>query len=119
MKTSIVLTIAFLSISTAFAQKSTIEKDLKMYEQVWNNIVNKRQIERINEKKYSLKDTDAYGPLKWKEKTNIEVDKLQIFQEIEFENILDDFLYRVVDNKSKLIELDTLINKILKETEND
>ncbi len=50
MKTTInLITIAFLSISSAFAQKSNIEKDLKMYETTWDNIVNKRQIDQINE----------------------------------------------------------------------
>jgi hypothetical protein len=57
--------------------------------------------------------------LNWKNKTNLAVDKLQIFQEIEFENLLDDFLYRVIDCKNRLIELETIINKIIKETEND
>ena len=53
MKKSIALiAIAFLSISTVFAQKSNIEKDLKMYEQVWDNIVNKGQIELINDKNF-------------------------------------------------------------------
>lgn len=70
-------------------------------------------------KKYALKDMDAYGALHWKEKSSLTIDKLQIFREIEFENILDDFLYRVVDNKILLIELDSLIDKILKETEHD
>lgn len=53
MKTSkLLLAIAFLSISTVFAQKSNIEKDLKMYEQVWSDIVNKGQIELINDKNF-------------------------------------------------------------------
>ena len=70
-------------------------------------------------KKYALKDIDAYGPLNWKEKTNLEMDKLQIFKEIEFENIMDDFLYWVVDNKNLFIELNLLIDKVLKETQYD
>jgi steroid delta-isomerase-like uncharacterized protein len=52
MKTPIILTIAFLSLTTAFAKKSNIEKDLKMYEQVWDNIVNKRQIDLISDKNF-------------------------------------------------------------------
>jgi hypothetical protein len=67
-------------------------------------------------KKYALKDMDAYGTLQWKNKTNLTIDKLQIFEEIEFENIMDDFLYRVVYCKNRLLELDLVINKILKET---
>ena len=53
MKTSkLILAIAFLSITSVFAQKSNIEKDLKMYEQVWNDIVNKGQIDQINDKNF-------------------------------------------------------------------
>jgi steroid delta-isomerase-like uncharacterized protein len=48
-KQTLLFVLAFLSISTAFAQKSNIEKDLKMYEQVWNDIVNKGQIDLIND----------------------------------------------------------------------
>lgn len=45
----LLLAIAFLSISTTFAQKSNIEKDIKMYTQVWEDIVNKGEIEKIND----------------------------------------------------------------------
>ena len=58
MKTSkLLLAIALLSISTVFAQKSNIEKDLKMYEQVWNDIVNKGQIDLINDKNFDPRIT--------------------------------------------------------------
>ena len=70
-------------------------------------------------KKYPFKDMDAYSPLNWKEKSNLKVDKLQIFKEIEFENNTDEFLYWVVDNKNLMIELDLLIDKILIETQYD
>lgn len=70
-------------------------------------------------KKYSYKDIDAYGPLNWKEKSNLKVNKFQIFKEIEFENLTDNFLYWMVDNKNLFIELDQLIDKILKETQYD
>jgi hypothetical protein len=70
-------------------------------------------------KNYSLKDMDSYGELKWKNKSILEVDKLKIFQDIEFENITDDFLYRLLTSKNKLMELETIIDKILNETEND
>jgi len=70
-------------------------------------------------KHYSLKDMDAYGELQWENKTILEIDKLKIFENIEFENITDDFIYRVLYIKNKLVELETIINKILNETEND
>lgn len=52
LKTKIISTIALLSITSTFAQKSNIDKDLKMYEHVWNDIVNKGQIELINDKNF-------------------------------------------------------------------
>jgi hypothetical protein len=70
-------------------------------------------------KKYSWKDIDAYSPLNWKKKSNLKVDKLQIFQEIEFENLTDGFLYWMTLNKDVFIELDLLIDKILMETQYD
>jgi len=49
MKNSmLLLAITFLSVATTFAQKSKIDDDLKMYTQVWDDIVNKRQISQIN-----------------------------------------------------------------------
>jgi hypothetical protein len=36
---------------------------------------------------------DAYGELQWENKTILEIDKLKIFENIEFENITDDFIY--------------------------
>ncbi len=62
---------------------------------------------------------DVFGDLKWENKTILEIDKLKILQDIEFENITDDYLYRLYDSKKKLIELETIIYKILNETEND
>jgi hypothetical protein len=66
------------------------------------------------QKKYSLKDIDRYGALKWKKKSVIEINKLQIFEDIEFENIMDDYLYRVNGSKVRLLELEIIINAIIK-----
>jgi hypothetical protein len=68
-------------------------------------------------KHYSLKNIDAYGELQWENKTILEIGKLKIFENIEFENITDDFIYRVLYNKNKLVELETIIDTILNETE--
>lgn len=53
-KSTLILAIAFINI-TAFAQKSNIDKDLKMYTQVWDDIVNKGQINQINNKNFDEK----------------------------------------------------------------
>jgi hypothetical protein len=36
-----------------------------------------------------------YGGLQWESKSKLNIDKLQIFNDIEFENIMDDYLYRI------------------------
>ncbi len=68
-------------------------------------------------KHYSMRDIDMYSRLAWKTKTLLKIDKLQIFEDIEFENILDDFLYRSSNSRIYLKELEKTINAILKETE--
>jgi intracellular septation protein A len=44
----ILIAFALTFLTTTYAQKSTIEKDLKMSEEVWDNILNKGQIDLIN-----------------------------------------------------------------------
>jgi hypothetical protein len=71
------------------------------------------------QKKYPLRDIDMYGNLKWKNKTLLKTNKLQIFEDIEFENIMDDYLYRINGSRARLEELEIIIAAIIKETEND
>ena len=68
-------------------------------------------------KNYSMKDIDRYSRLNWKNKTLLNIDKFQIFEEIEFENILDDYLYRISTCIMRINELEKLIDEIIKETE--
>lgn len=52
MKTkTLLIALIFISIAS-FAQKGNIDKDLKMYTQVWDDIVNKGQIDLINDKNF-------------------------------------------------------------------
>jgi hypothetical protein len=68
-------------------------------------------------KYYSMKDIDMYGTLQWKNKTLLTIDKLYIFEDIQFENIMDDYLYRVKSAGNNLKELLVIIDDIIKETE--
>lgn len=53
MKTlSILITIAFLNVTSMFAQKKPLEKELKMYERVWYDILNNGQIDLINDENF-------------------------------------------------------------------
>lgn len=67
-------------------------------------------------KHYALKDIDKYGALNWKEDTNLKIDKYAIFNDIEFENITDDYLYRVVAAQKSLNRIGTILDAILAET---
>ena len=49
----IVSAIAFLSITLTFAQSSDLKKELKIYERVWHDILNKGDIDLINEDSFS------------------------------------------------------------------
>jgi hypothetical protein len=68
-------------------------------------------------KYYSMKDIDMYGTLQWKDKTLLTIDKLHIFEDIQFENIMDDYLYRSKSAGNNLKELLVIIEDIIKETE--
>ena len=71
------------------------------------------------QKKYPFKDLDMYGDLRWESKSLLKTDKLQIFYDIEFENIMDDYLYRINASRKRLEELEAIIDDIIKETAND
>ena len=58
-----------------------------------------------------------YGILKWQNKTLLKIDKLYIFEDIKFENIVDDYFYRVKAAGNNLEELVVIIDDIIKETE--
>jgi hypothetical protein len=68
-------------------------------------------------KYYSMKDIDMYGELQWKNKTLLTIDKLYIFEDIQFENIMDDYLFRVKSAGNNLQELLIIIDDIIKETD--
>lgn len=65
---------------------------------------------------YSMKDIDRYGYLKWEKQTLLTIDKHKIFEDIVFENILDDYIYRVGSCRNGLNELTIIIDDIIKET---
>jgi len=67
--------------------------------------------------RYPLKNVDAYGDMRWQEPSNLNIDKLTIFSDIKFENLLDDYLaniYIFIDRENKLLDV---IEQIIKATE--
>ncbi|NNK74089.1 MAG: hypothetical protein HKO94_12940 [Flavobacteriaceae bacterium] len=68
-------------------------------------------------KNYPFKDIDYYGPLNWKSKSVLKHDKLKIFQDIEYESLVDDTLYRLLTYLDDLKEAEIIIDKIIEETQ--
>lgn len=67
--------------------------------------------------RYPLKDIDVYGELQWKTKSSLQVDKFAIFGDLEYENLMDDLLYRLLVYRNDLMEAGTIIDGIISETE--
>lgn len=67
-------------------------------------------------KHHSLKDIDFYGQLNWKTKSVLKIDKLKIFEDIEYENLLDDALYRFLGYIDNLKDAENIIENIINET---
>jgi len=65
---------------------------------------------------HSLKDIDFYGPLNWKRKSELKVDKLKIFEDIEYENLMDDYLFRLLTYFNNLNEARIIIDDIINKT---
>jgi len=63
-------------------------------------------------RKYVFKDVDQYGNLKWKNKSEFELDKTVIFYDVVYENLADDFMYRLDRYLIELEKLDGIIRKI-------
>lgn len=67
-------------------------------------------------KNHSMRDIDRYGPLNWKSNSVLKIDKLKIFEDIEFENLIDDVLYRLLTYEDDLKAAEIIIDNIIKET---
>ncbi len=68
-------------------------------------------------KNYPLKNIDAYGVLAWEEPSTINIDKHLVFYDIEFENIIDDFLYNLMGYNNRIKEIKKLVNNIIENTQ--
>ena len=69
--------------------------------------------------RYPLKDIDKYGALAWKQPSRLPNNKLQVFRELEFENLVDDHLYRLMRYERDLTKGKAIIKNILKQIQNN
>ena len=61
-KSFVVFLITFFSLTFGFAQKSLVDKNIKMYTQVWDDVINKGQIDQINDKNFDANITMISSP---------------------------------------------------------
>jgi len=64
-------------------------------------------------KNYLMKDIDQYGLLQWKARSAFELDKYQLFKDYIYENLTDDWMYRLDRYLNSLDNLETIIDAIL------
>ncbi|GMQ25458.1 hypothetical protein Aoki45_21400 [Algoriphagus sp. oki45] len=67
-------------------------------------------------KNASMKNIDRYGFLKWEEKSRFNVSTHLLFQELEFENNLDNQAWGLANYLKALYVLEEIIEKIISET---
>lgn len=67
-------------------------------------------------KNASLKNIDSYGFLDWEQPSKLKTDTHKIFQDIEFENNLDNHAWSLTNYMLALVNLETTIDKIVVET---
>lgn len=64
--------------------------------------------------RYPIKNIDQYGVLAWENDSEIEVNKYLIFRDLEFENIVDDYLYNLSSYEIRIKDILVVIDGILK-----
>jgi hypothetical protein len=64
--------------------------------------------------RYPIKNIDQYGVLAWENDSEIEVNKYLIFRDLEFENIVDDYLYNLSSYQIRIKDILVVIDGILK-----
>ena len=68
------------------------------------------------ESRYSLKNVDMYAPFEWQVKSRLPNDKFQIFNELEFENILENVIYAQYTYLKALAKMENIIKRIILES---
>lgn len=69
--------------------------------------------------RYPLKNIDYYGAIGWQEPSRLPHNKLEVFSQLEYENLIDDHLYRLMRYENDLKKARILIGEILHIIEND
>ncbi|MDG5491777.1 DUF6090 family protein [Psychroserpens sp. SPM9] len=67
-------------------------------------------------KNASLKNIDSYGLLDWNQKSKLTPNSFEMFQDLEFENNIDNHAWSIANYLRALENLEIIINKIIAET---
>ena len=66
-----------------------------------------------NEEYISFKDMDTYGRFEWTGKSKLKKDYYPLFQSLEYENLLDNFLYLHLQQYEELEKAERIANQII------
>ncbi len=67
----------------------------------------------------SMKNIDKYGILNWKEKSKFNHNNAVLFKDLEFENMIDNQAWNIKNYINHLENLESVMNYIIQETENE
>jgi len=81
------------------------------------NNVSENKYDDYLTKHYSLKDIDMYSELSWGSTSKLISDKYKIFQDIEFENLVDNMAFVNLQYRKSMDKLEKIIDDILMELE--
>lgn len=87
-------------------------------EEAWQTLddFNQNMVLPYLTKNASMRNIDKYSLMKWKEKSKFKVNYENIFNDIEFENNLDNLGWAVVNYQSALERLEIIVEKLIKLT---
>jgi hypothetical protein len=99
-------------IITLFNQWKTLQDHINDRESTSDDWINQSLIPFIV-KYISFRDMDLYGDLYWAKPSKLKRDYYPLFQNVEFESIMDNSIYLQEMNRRRLEEAKILIDKIL------
>jgi hypothetical protein len=90
-----------------WSQQKLVEKD--WYEDIAEN---GQKLMDVLSSKYPIKNIDQYGRLQWKEKSKLRNQKYAVFQDLQFENYLNDLLFALTNDILELEKLAEILERI-------
>jgi len=100
-----------------FEWSSNLEKNEENYNTL--DEINQSIVLTYLTKYASLKNIDSYGILEWNKKSKLKHTNYKMFQDIEFENVMDNQAWDLKNYILSLKELEKTMDRIIAETNRD